>query len=133
MVPIFPIDRLIPVGLNLAFTVIGAVYCYAINKIGDNKDFIARMICLGWPIGIRAMMITFLPWVLIAIILTVVFPSEGRPTFLVTVGWFLRWWLFMCILAYFGGISDYLRRIAGAEKALGIGEAFSIAIRTHRQ
>ncbi len=34
---LFPIRRLIPVGLNLAVTIKGVVYCYAINNMGVIK------------------------------------------------------------------------------------------------
>jgi hypothetical protein len=39
--------------LILFLTVFGIVRCYNANKKGDNTDFIARMVCLGWPVGIR--------------------------------------------------------------------------------
>ncbi|MEX0672145.1 MAG: hypothetical protein WD068_02205 [Candidatus Babeliales bacterium] len=31
----------------------GIYYCFAINKAGDNKSFIQRMVCLSFPIAIR--------------------------------------------------------------------------------
>jgi hypothetical protein len=49
----FSIERLISVTVILAFSVIGIILCYKANKSGDNTDFIARMICLGWPIGVQ--------------------------------------------------------------------------------
>jgi hypothetical protein len=45
--------------LALTITVIGTVLCYRVNKRGDNTDFIARMICLSWPIGIKLVMLGF--------------------------------------------------------------------------
>ena len=130
--PYFPIDRLIPVGLSLIVTVLGIVYCYGTNKIGDDKDFIARMICLGWPIGVWILVYS-LSLVLMMIIITVVFPSEARPTLTVALGEDLRWGLWFPTLAYFGRISGYLSRIGGVEKPIGIGEAFSISIRGLRK
>jgi hypothetical protein len=49
----FSIERLITVTVILAFSAIGIILCYRVNKKGDDTDFIARMICLGWPIGIQ--------------------------------------------------------------------------------
>jgi len=33
----------------------GTIYCYKINKGGDNKDFINRYICLSIPVGVRVL------------------------------------------------------------------------------
>jgi hypothetical protein len=38
---------------GLAITIMGTVMCYRANKSGDNIDFIGRMLCLGWPIAIK--------------------------------------------------------------------------------
>jgi hypothetical protein len=45
----------------------GTIYCYKINKRGDNKDFISRYICLSIPVGIRALAV--LAFVIIAIVI----------------------------------------------------------------
>jgi hypothetical protein len=42
----------ISVTANPATIVIATILCYLLNKRGDNTDFIPRMICLGWPVGI---------------------------------------------------------------------------------
>lgn len=129
--PYFPIRRLIPVGLNLAVTIMGIVYCYAVNKMGDNKDFILRLFCLGWPIGMQILTHSlFLGLTMIGI--TVLFPSEERSA-LVAIGWMLRWLLFMAILHYFTSISIRLKQVAGAEKMPGIGEAFHITFGAPRK
>jgi hypothetical protein len=67
--PIGPIS----VALNLIFTIAGALLCYRVNKGGDNSDLIARMICLGWPAGIR-IVIAFLAMWLIMIVASVFIP-----------------------------------------------------------
>jgi hypothetical protein len=41
-------------------TILGTVLCYRANKSGDNTDFIGRMICLGWPICIK-LLVLFVP------------------------------------------------------------------------
>ncbi|MEW6533882.1 MAG: hypothetical protein AB1473_23840 [Thermodesulfobacteriota bacterium] len=48
----FTTANLISALASLATTVIGITLCYRINKRGDNSDFIARMICLGWPASV---------------------------------------------------------------------------------
>jgi len=50
----------------LLISAAGTIYCYKINKKGDNKDFISRYICLSIPVGIRALT------VLVAIIAIIV-------------------------------------------------------------
>ncbi len=37
---------------NLIIIFIGTMLCYRANRSGDNTDFIGRMICLSWPVGI---------------------------------------------------------------------------------
>ena len=41
----------------LVVSIAGTIYCYKVNKNGDNKDFISRYICLSIPVGIRAFVI----------------------------------------------------------------------------
>ena len=41
----------------LGITTYGVYYCYKINASGDNRDFIARITCLGLPIIIRLLVI----------------------------------------------------------------------------
>ena len=48
----FSIGALIFPTINLAAIVLGIILCYRVNRSGDNSDFIGRMVCLGWPIGI---------------------------------------------------------------------------------
>jgi hypothetical protein len=45
--------HLLCAGLILIINVAGIVLCFRANQRGDNVDFIPRMICLGWPVGIR--------------------------------------------------------------------------------
>lgn len=46
--------------INICVLACGTIYCYKINKDGDNKDFTKRMVCLTFPISLR--------WVVCAII-----------------------------------------------------------------
>ncbi len=48
----FSIDRLVSAVANLTAAVIGLILCYRVNRSGDNQDFIGRMVCLGWPVGV---------------------------------------------------------------------------------
>jgi len=46
--------------LSIAMLIIsaaGTIYCYKINKNGDNNDFICRYVCLSIPVAIRALTI----------------------------------------------------------------------------
>lgn len=45
--------RLVSVALKLTVGIVGIILCYRVNRSGDNKDFIPRMICLGWPAGVQ--------------------------------------------------------------------------------
>lgn len=49
----FKIMDLISAAIFVAITIVGTLLCYRANRSGDNSDFIGRMICLSWPIGIK--------------------------------------------------------------------------------
>jgi len=49
----FTIANLALDALGAVVTIGGTVLCYRANKRGHNSDFIGRMICLTWPIGIK--------------------------------------------------------------------------------
>lgn len=51
----FDVDRVISAAVNLTMAIICIILCYKTNKSGDDSDFIPRMICLGWPVGIRCL------------------------------------------------------------------------------
>jgi uncharacterized membrane-anchored protein YitT (DUF2179 family) len=44
----------------LIIAALGILLCYKANSSRDNRDFIARMICLTWPISIRLSVFIFL-------------------------------------------------------------------------
>ena len=48
----FSIETLIFPAVNLTVIVLGIILCYRINRSGDNTDFVGRIVCLGWPVGI---------------------------------------------------------------------------------
>lgn len=39
--------------MDLVVNVLGIWMCYEANKLGDNKEFLDRIICLSLPIGVR--------------------------------------------------------------------------------
>ncbi|MBX7146821.1 MAG: hypothetical protein K1X44_05890 [Alphaproteobacteria bacterium] len=40
-------------GFNLAIIFFGTILCYCANAKGDNKEFIERYICIGFPIAVQ--------------------------------------------------------------------------------
>jgi uncharacterized membrane-anchored protein YitT (DUF2179 family) len=107
---LFPGERLIPVALNLIFTVIGISLCYRANKSGDNKDFIARIICLGWPSGIRTMVLV------LALALLVVATFSMETTIPNAIGRSL-WFSWVLIWLYYSMVSMYISRCAQGKGA----------------
>ncbi|MCF6226724.1 MAG: hypothetical protein L3J22_10560 [Xanthomonadales bacterium] len=45
--------------LMLGISIFGVYYCYKINSSGDNRDFIARIMCIGLPVMIRVLAVMF--------------------------------------------------------------------------
>jgi len=37
----------------VAITIAGTIYCYFVNRRGDNQEFIDRFVCLGWVVSVR--------------------------------------------------------------------------------
>lgn len=107
----FHLERLIPAALNLSVTILGIFVCYSINKKGDNKDFIGRMICLGWPIGM---------WVIIGSVSLFLFmlvaflPLGGGNPYSLVIGRLLRWNLWIFIFQYYIGLSGFLIEVSQA-------------------
>lgn len=52
----------------VGISILGVYYCYKINSIGDNKDFIVRAMCISLPVLIRVSVVTF-PVILVVMIL----------------------------------------------------------------
>jgi hypothetical protein len=38
---------------TIVLTVAGILICHELNRRGDDRDFVNRMVCLGWPVCIR--------------------------------------------------------------------------------
>jgi hypothetical protein len=57
-------------GVEVGIFVWGIYHCYIINKHNDNKNFIERFICLGFPVGIR-LSIYFLAGILLGFLVIV--------------------------------------------------------------
>lgn len=53
----FKITDVIGAAITITVTSIGTILCYRANRRGDNTDFIGRMICLAWPIGVRLLVL----------------------------------------------------------------------------
>jgi len=47
------IENLVYVVVSLVSAIVGICLCYRANNKGDKIDFIPRMICLSWPVGIQ--------------------------------------------------------------------------------
>ncbi|MFW5431927.1 MAG: hypothetical protein ACKE5Q_03995 [Methylophilaceae bacterium] len=63
--------------LELVLGVAGIVYCYKINSTGDDKDFIARMVCIGFPVMIRLISVLFPIMVIISVLGEVLSPTRS--------------------------------------------------------
>ncbi|MDD2325089.1 MAG: hypothetical protein PHW63_03630 [Alphaproteobacteria bacterium] len=42
---------------ELLINLFGTFWCYRTNRSGDDKDFIERFICIGFPIGVQAIVL----------------------------------------------------------------------------
>jgi hypothetical protein len=63
----FRIADLISAAATVTVTIVGIFLCYRANKNGDHTDFIGRMVCLAWPIGIK-LAVLFLPVLVVFVV-----------------------------------------------------------------
>lgn len=51
---------MLPMWIDMIVMLAGTLYCYNINKSGDDKDFLTRMLCLALTCKIRLTIIGFI-------------------------------------------------------------------------
>jgi hypothetical protein len=49
--------HLITAAMILLIALIGIIFCHKANKRGDDADFVARMVCLSWPVGVKVLLL----------------------------------------------------------------------------
>jgi len=124
-------ERLMPVAVNLGATVAGITLCYRTSKKGNDTDFVERMICLGWPIGMWCILLIFAVSLTVVVALSLL-PDEffafvflgGDPHYLMSreMGRDVLWWLESFLVCfYFAVIYLFLRRLARVEGAESSG------------
>jgi hypothetical protein len=69
--------NLISNAASVIIPIIGTILCYRANRSGDNRDFIGRMICLSWPIGIKVGVLFAATLVTVLIGTSIVFGSDA--------------------------------------------------------
>jgi len=65
--------------LIIAITIVGTLYCYSANNIGDNRDFIKRFFCLSLPVSIRLLVIVT-PLAIVSAVLATEYWPEAFST-----------------------------------------------------
>lgn len=78
----FTIEAVISAAVALSAAVIGTILCHKANRSGDNTDFIARMICLGLPIGIQIAVGVSVACVVVGVIQSLPAAAIGYEAFL---------------------------------------------------
>jgi hypothetical protein len=111
----FSIEDLTSTALNLTATIIGTISCYMINKSGDNGDFISRMICLGFPAGVRIAMFLATIALLFAGVVRLPAAAYGLEAYVSAMRdhlvhiWSISWGIFFLVPYYFLIYSSFAR------------------------
>lgn len=111
------IEDLISTALNLTVTAMGTILCYRVNSRGDNKDFVARMICLGWPVGVRVTTAIVAVFFFLSVLQSLPSAALGREAFLLQMPgqireiWGYFWGIFF-LWPFYGGIYSGIARIS---------------------
>lgn len=66
----------------MGVTVLGILYCFQVNKKGDGKHFLDRMICISWPIAIKQFLLVILVFCVAYAFVSTVASEEVAATFL---------------------------------------------------
>lgn len=103
----FDVDRLISAAVNLTAAVTGIFFCYRINRSGDDSDFIPRMICLGWPVGV---------WCVMLAGVCALFAASGGKLQELSIRFFAGQLLIFFIVPYYHTIRGHLALIARAKR-----------------
>lgn len=74
--PVPSFERSIGSVLNIIVTIVGTIWCYKVNKAGDNSEFIDRYICLSLPVSVRVIVLFMVFYFSYMIIGTILF---GNP------------------------------------------------------
>jgi hypothetical protein len=121
----FSIGAFISAAINLIVAGFGIVLCYRANKSGDDTDFIGRMICLGWPIGVRLVVTFSAIFLLLGSITSMPEGADGPLPFLSTISGKVRemWDRFLGVLVVASYFFDMYRHLAFVNKAQGIENA----------
>lgn len=95
-------------------TLFGVYYLFKCNNGLNGKNFVQRYLSLSWVVGVRLMVFTLLPFLLVLIILAVVFSLfyPGK-NYLELLGIVLN---FSFMIIYFWNISKHIKDLAGKEK-----------------
>jgi hypothetical protein len=72
-------DRLDWVGMLIVF-VFGSLYAYRCNALGDGRDFLTRIIALGWVFGVRFTVSIVIPVVIAAFVIEEIAMGEVAET-----------------------------------------------------
>lgn len=62
--------------IGVLVTIVGTTLCYRANARGENRDFVARFLCLAWPLGWQMVAVVVAGLIPLMIILWVV---SGPP------------------------------------------------------
>lgn len=77
----FPLFVIFDIAFIFLITIYGIYYCYKANQQGDDKDFIARFICLHFPISIEIYAALFvLSYLVILGVAGYLFAGKPLPT-----------------------------------------------------
>ena len=93
----------------VVIVIIGISYCFKVNQQGDNKNFIIRYVVLTWPVLIRIILFTIIPYL---IILIIAYRSELSISLLLLNEWFRTFYTFLIEILYFYLLSNYIKRVS---------------------
>lgn len=105
----FGLMRLIPVVANVTAGALGIYDCYGANRGGDNKDFIGRIVCLGWPCAVKTVAFLIVSFLIVLVVSSTL---ECETTMVEAFGRWFRWSLFVVIWIYFAMVKIYIATAA---------------------
>jgi hypothetical protein len=100
--------------IGLLVTIVGITVCYRANARGDNRDFIARFICLCWPLGWQMAVVFLVGAIPLIILLWVV---AGPPTGTMSWSWeaVLGGFGFLVVIGYYIRLRSYMSSVANSD------------------
>jgi hypothetical protein len=117
---VFKIADVVWAAITIVTTISGIILCYTANRSGDNKDFVGRMVCLGWPITVKVLVLAIVTSLVAFFGTDVVGKAMGSTSDQIDTAHvvFIVVWPVVLTILYYWLLYKYVSQVAQLKEAL---------------